>query len=83
MIISDEQARIAARYQAGARAERSVAAHAVSPELMAKVLEAVEHAPDVRTDRVAEARTRLEAGGPDCHDVASKMISRIVCDNLR
>jgi len=83
MIISDEQARLAAQYRAACPAARTWSRTPVSPELMARVFDIVDHAPEIRSDRVAEARSRLVAGGPDCHDVACKMISRIVSDSLR
>lgn len=86
MIISDEQAKLAAAYirergngdvpgPVGARSD-------VSEALVEKVRRSVESMPETRTDRVAEARSLLhEQPGADA--VASKMLSRIVSDSLR
>lgn len=46
--------------------------------------DALAGSPDVRPDRLAEARRRLARGeGPSDADLADRMIGRIVCDRLR
>lgn len=84
MIISDEQARLAAQYlKSSGPSGHGVVHPEVSQELLGKVMAAVMQAPEARQDRVAEARLYLDAGEPDAHEVASKMISRIISDSLR
>lgn len=83
MIISDEQARLAAQYLQESHSDPGTAHEDVSSELMERVIAAVQHAPETRVDRVREAITHLHAGAPDSHEVASKMISRIISDSLR
>jgi len=84
MIISDEQARLAARY-ARTRGEEHLESSCddVSSELIALATAAAESAPDIRSSRVADAKVRLEAGELDAHEVATKILSRIVSDSLR
>jgi len=83
MIISDEQALLAAQYL---HSGPSVAMHSnadVSDSLLAAARAVVEGTPETRVDRVNEARAHLGSGGLDAHEVASKMISRIISDSLR
>lgn len=48
------------------------------------LLERIEQAPDVRDDRLAEARSRFNAGDqPDADTLAARMVGRLVCDRLR
>lgn len=84
MIISDEQARLAALYMRNTdpAADITVAAE-VSDELMARVRQAVDDSPDCRTDRVTEAREHLAQGDFTSTEVAGKMVARIVSDSLR
>ncbi len=83
MIISEEQARIAAHYRQGTVPVTAFTHAEVSPELMARVMAAVEECPETRPDRVEAAIHDLDAGTLDSRDVAEKMISRIICDSLR
>lgn len=83
MIISDEQARLAAQQLRTplATADGRPSSN-VPQEVLAQAVEIASKAPDVRIERVAEARERLvgELGGDE---IASKMLSRIVSDALR
>lgn len=83
MIISDEQARLAADYlrHPAARAA-SVQECSVSSDVLAEAIDIASHAPDVREERVEEARLRLKAD-VSADEIASKMLSRIVSDALR
>lgn len=83
MIISDEQARLAAQAlrQPSACGGRPHAT--VSPELFDRVYAAVLETPETRSERVREAMHYLDAGVPDPHEIARKMISRIISDSLR
>ena len=83
MIISDEQARLAAQ-ALRQPAEADPCAHVtVSPELFERVYAAVLQTPETRTERVREAMEYLDAGAPDPREIAGKMISRIISDSLR
>jgi len=84
MIISDEQARLAAEYlkSSGSPAAQH-ASHEVEPELMDRVRDVLSAVPETRDDRVLEARERLTGGAPDSHDVAAKLINRVMSDALR
>ena len=85
MIISDEQAHLAAEYLQSKRApfERSSAAsQGISSDLVQRVKHEIESAPETRSDRVAEARAHLSEG-PSDDEVAAKMIGRIISDSLR
>lgn len=85
MIISDEQARLAAH--AASQSHKTDAAMPVAPDVsndvIARALARAAAAPDIRTGRVEDAKERMHAGGPDARDVATKMLSRIVSDSLR
>lgn len=84
MIISDEQARIAAECLRDQPASIGVAVHPeLSSDLLDRVMATLAEEPDLRADRVEEARARLEHHTTTPDDVASKMISRIISDSLR
>lgn len=84
MIISDEQARLAAQYIRTIDPERSMLVVGdVSPELMQRVRAAVDGVPDLREDRVEEARAHLKRGDFTSSEVAGKMVARIVSDAIR
>lgn len=84
MIISDEQARLAAQYLRTSHPDEHATPHAdIAPALLGAVMDALDDTPDVRADRVREATERLGSGELDSHEVAEKMISRIVSDSLR
>ncbi|TLM77511.1 MAG: flagellar biosynthesis anti-sigma factor FlgM [Actinobacteria bacterium] len=84
MIISDEQARLAAEYlRTGHGSDaRSASSRTVSGDLLARVRESVDELPDVRADRVAQAKAAL-ADQPSPEEVAGKLIGRVVSDSLR
>ncbi len=83
MIISDEQALLAAQYlHSGPSADMPPRAD-VSDALLAAARAIVDDTPETRDDRVNEARAHLGSGSLDSHEVASKMISRIISDSLR
>jgi len=83
MIISDEQALLAAQYlHSGPSADMHPSAD-VSDSLLAAAHAIVDGMPEMRDDRVSEARAYLGSGSLDSHEVASKMISRIISDSLR
>lgn len=85
MIISDEQARLAAEHLRNQASKGANGANReVSSEVLAAAAKIAASAPDVRTERLEEARMRLEAAGqPAADEIARKMLSRIVSDALR
>ncbi|MFA5845075.1 MAG: hypothetical protein WC971_09640 [Coriobacteriia bacterium] len=88
MIISDEQVRLALEYLQSPRVASPgdpgrAADSGVTPELVERVKSALESMPETRGDRVAEARAVLESSGFASHDVAVKMIGRIISDSIR
>lgn len=88
MIISDEQVRRSLEYLQSPRDARDEdaahpAAAGVNPELVRRVRSVVEAMPETRGDRVAEARAVMESSGFASHDVAAKMIGRIISDSIR
>lgn len=84
MIISDEQARLAAEYlKSGGLSAAQHTSHEVEPELMDRVRDVLSAVPETRDDRVLEARERLTDGAPDSRDVAAKLINRVMSDALR
>jgi hypothetical protein len=83
MIISEEQARLAAQYLQGSNPMGAHRHAEVSPELMARVVAAVDRCPECRAERVEQAITDMGAGSPGSREVAEKMISRIISDSLR
>lgn len=83
MIISDEQALLAAQYlHLGPSVDMHPSAD-IPDSLLAAARAIVDETPETRHDRVSEARAYLGAGILDPHEVASKMISRIISDSLR
>jgi hypothetical protein len=84
MMISDEQGRLAA-HTLGGRMSLSASrlAQSISPDVIEQARRTALASPDFREDRVIEARSRLDAGLPDAHDIAGKIVSRAICDELR
>ena len=84
-MISDEQAHMAAHHLADAPAPFT--SHDPNPDVAPDVIEraraAALLAPDAREDRVVQAKARLLVGLPDSHEIAAKMVSRVVVDSLR
>ena len=65
-------------------AAAGVAVHLDESAVPREVDEVLSHMPDVRVDRVAEARRRLESGDtPSAQELADRMLGRLVCDRLR
>jgi hypothetical protein len=84
MMISDEQARLAAQHLSTSVGDRlSLQPCTVSQAVIDAAIDKATRTPDVRAERVAEARERMVAGIPDPRDVANKMLSRIIGDSLR
>jgi hypothetical protein len=83
MMISAEQARLAAEDLRQQRIGAHAAHHGISLELLIAARDAVDNTPDTRPERVQEAMNHLDSGVPDCHEVAQMMISRIISDSLR
>lgn len=86
MIISEKQVQLALQYLHTPQAAGTTPAatpESVSPELLARVREELERIPDMRQDRVAEAREWLAAEDADSGAVAEKMIGRIISDSIR
>jgi hypothetical protein len=83
MQISNEQARLAAEELRSTSEDPPPDTPQISPELMARVFEEIDHCPETRRDRVAAAKEHLEHGDLETSDVARMMISRIVSDALR
>lgn len=53
-------------------------------DVPAAVHEVLASAPDVRFERLAEVRRRLDGGlAPTDEELAGRMVGRIVCDRLR
>jgi len=84
MIISDEQARLAADYLlASCSTHECGASGAVSDVTIAAARAVAERTPETRSDRVLRARAHLRTPEYTSRDIASKMISRIISDSLR
>lgn len=84
MMISDEQARLAADYLlASCNAHDCGASSAVSDVTFAAACAVAERTPDTRSDRVNRARALLGSPEYTSRDIASKMISRIISDCIR
>jgi hypothetical protein len=83
MIISEQQARLASHYIEPPTGPTCGGHPSVSPELMSRILVAVDAAPETRSSRVAEARARLSLGIPGAGEIAEKIIARTICDALR
>jgi len=84
MIISEEQAKLAARYARSHADGMPQTLHEDVPaELIRLATAAAASAPDIRAQRIEDARGRLDSGELGAFDVAQKMLSRIVSDSLR
>ncbi|HEY5506818.1 MAG TPA: hypothetical protein VIK83_04930 [Coriobacteriia bacterium] len=83
MMITAKQARLAAEDLRERRFRAEAAHHGISLELLIAARDVVENAPDTRSERVQVAMSHLDAGVPDCYQIAQMMISRIVSDSLR
>jgi len=87
MIISDEQVQRVVEYlhtpeEYGAKRLPDSAA-APASDFVEHVVQLLNETPDVRQDRVAEAREMLSGHMPDSGVVAGKLIGRVLSDSLR
>ncbi|MDO8949601.1 MAG: hypothetical protein Q8S43_09795 [Actinomycetota bacterium] len=86
MIISDEQVRRVVDYlhtpDEYGDAHHAAMAAAPASELVNRIVHELSETPDVRQDRILEAREML-CHMPDSEVVASKLIGRVLSDSLR
>jgi hypothetical protein len=86
MIISEEQVRRAVEYlRTSDEYETSGMSipPALSPEFASHVAEVVSALPDLRDERIEEARERCLEVLPASDEIASKLIGRLVSDAIR
>jgi hypothetical protein len=83
MIISEQQARLAAGCVGPPIGAIRTTHPDISPELMERILIAIDATPELRAARVVEARARLAVGFPASEDIAEKIIARAISDALR
>lgn len=87
MIISDTQARLALSCLHtdegdGGPGVDDACMRKVSPELLERVKDVLRDTPDLRPDRVAQARDDIAESRYSSADVASKIIARVISDSL-
>ena len=85
MIISDEQvARVLAYVRSGTcGSDDGTCDTDIPPELTERIRSSMAMLPDVRQDRLDQARAHLADGPLDSTDVARKMIARALSDSIR
>jgi hypothetical protein len=83
MMISQEQARLAAEDIRDQRFRTAAEHHGISLEVLLAARSVVENTPDTRPERVQDAMNRMDSGATDSHAVAQMMVSRIISDSLR
>jgi hypothetical protein len=86
MMISEEQVRGAIDYMRTHEKTATGDAHggpAVSDELFQRVKNAMNEVPEIRSDRVAEARALVKAEAITSREVADQMLARFITDALR
>jgi hypothetical protein len=83
MIISEQQARLAAQFAEPPNGSTNGSRPDVSPDLMARILLEVESTPELRSERILEARQRLALDPPAPREIAEKIVARAICDGLR
>jgi hypothetical protein len=87
MIISEEQVRRAAEYlqtqSAYTVTETTPLSDEAAAAIIGRVAAALSELPDVRADRVAEARILLAGTMPSTDVVAGKLIGRVISDAIR
>lgn len=87
MIISDEQVRRVVEYLHTADeygvVRRTAADAVLASEFVERVVHELSETPDVRQDRVDQAREMLCGHMPDSDVVARKLIGRVLSDALR
>ena len=86
MMISDEQVRRAVEYLRNSD-EYDVAPRVPNDpsniEMVDRVVEVLRDVPDVRDDRVAHARSMVQAALPPSDELATKLIGRVISDSIR
>ena len=87
MIISDEQVRKVVEYlqtpDEYAMTDASCTLSQAPVDLIDRVVREVSELPDVRGDRVEQARAMMAFNPPDSKLVAGKLIGRVLSDSLR
>ncbi|MDO9557813.1 MAG: hypothetical protein Q7J82_09625 [Coriobacteriia bacterium] len=87
MIISEEQVRRAVEYLHTQTAHSAAVAirtpDEATIEIIRRVIDLLRCTPDVRVDRVAEARVLLAGSMPSTEVVAGKLIGRVISDSIR
>ena len=84
MMISDEQARQAAKYlRSPAHSHPAQPMRDVPQTVIDEAVVRASRAPETRADRILMARRHLEAGEFDAHAIAEKMLQRMLGDSLR
>ncbi|MDZ4654667.1 MAG: hypothetical protein U1F44_02125 [Coriobacteriia bacterium] len=87
MIISEEQVRRVAEFLQTRSAYSTIEAAPSTDEagaaILCRVVDVLRDVPDIRDDRVADARKLLAGTMPSTDAVASKLIGRIISDSLR
>lgn len=87
MIISDEQVQRVVEYlqtpDEYAMADASCTLSRTPADLVDRVVREVAELPDVRGDRVEQARAMMAFNPPDSKLVAGKLIGRVLSDSLR
>lgn len=83
MIISQEQVdRVIEYVRSGFGESDRIVLPSISPDLEARVRASVEAAPEVRPERLAQARSDIAGGVLNSRDVADKMIARVLSDSI-
>lgn len=87
MIISDEQVQRVVEYLQTSDAYQIAAPSCVfdysSSQIVDRVVESLRDVPEVRADRVEQARAMLAEQMPSAEVVAAKLIGRVLSDSLR
>ena len=83
MIISEQQARLATKYVEPPVGSPHGPGREIPPELMSRIILAVEATPEMTSELAAETRARLESSFPEPDAIAEMIIARAVCDALR
>lgn len=86
MMISDEQVH---RVVQSLRTKQAVSAPveaaipSADPDLVAGIVDMLRCTPDLRQDRIESAKRLVNGGMPDSHELASKLLGRVLSDSLR
>lgn len=83
MIISDEQALRVAEYLGCYPTRIDLPFQCrVCSDVVDRARSVAMNSPDSRQDRVEDAKARLVNGLPNSTEIATKMVSRILCDSI-